>query len=489
MDRGDSSQFVASAIDSVGQQGDRVGNTLTRHGLIRPHTSKLSAAQRLCDVFIIIGSLAVACAVQDQSWDGNYVLIATTAAALFSTIGSMCGLYSSLRMTPVLGEMARIVATWLGIVMLFVLVHFFFGLLEPVKTSTMSTWFMFAPVGVLVWRTGWRVVLRELRKRGHNTRLVAVVGYNDLGQRLEKTLRSATWVGLRWYGFFDDRDRDDMGAAVRGDLQQLVRDARAGRVDMVYIALPLRAESRVSEVINMLSDTTASVYVVPDYLTYELLHSRSYSLGNIPVVSVVETPFYGPAGWVKEVEDMILGSLCLTVSAIPMLLIAMAIKLTTGGPVLFRQKRFGINGQEIEVWKFRTMTVAENGEAVQQASRYDPRVTRIGRFLRRTSLDELPQFFNVLQGRMSLVGPRPHALAHNEKYRREVKRYMVRHKVKPGITGWAQVNGLRGETKTVGQMQKRVEYDLEYIRSWSLFFDIKIIVLTLLALRSGDNAY
>jgi putative colanic acid biosynthesis UDP-glucose lipid carrier transferase len=241
-------------------------------------------------------------------------------------------------------------------------------------------------------------------------------------------------------------------------------------------------------VLNRLSDTTASVYVVPDFFVFELLHSRWTQIGNLPAVSVFENPFYGVDGFVKRALDVVLGTALLIVLAIPMLLIALAVKLTSPGPVIFRQNRYGQDGREIRVWKFRSMRVTENGQKIQQATLNDPRITKLGAFLRRTSLDELPQLINVIAGSMSLVGPRPHATAHNEQYRKLIPGYMLRHKVKPGITGLAQVNGWRGETDTDEKMQKRVEFDHKYIREWSPWLDIKILFQTVFTVLKGNNA-
>jgi putative colanic acid biosysnthesis UDP-glucose lipid carrier transferase len=204
---------------------------------------------------------------------------------------------------------------------------------------------------------------------------------------------------------------------------------------------------------------------------------------------VFDTPFHGLGGWVKRMEDIILASLILLLIAIPMAVIAVAIKLTSRGPVFFRQTRYGLNGKPIKVLKFRSMTTMDDGPSVQQATKDDKRVTPLGRILRKTSLDELPQFINVLSGEMSVVGPRPHAVAHNELYRGKIRGYMLRHKVKPGITGWAQVNGWRGETEVVEKMEQRVEHDLFYIDNWSVFWDLKIVFLTVFGKNARDQAY
>jgi putative colanic acid biosynthesis UDP-glucose lipid carrier transferase len=258
----------------------------------------------------------------------------------------------------------------------------------------------------------------------------------------------------------------------------------------VYIALPPRAEPRIAALIRRLADTTASVYLAYDFGGFDLLRAQWSSVGEIPVMGVVENPFYGSDGMLKRIEDIVVGAGILVLISLPMALIALGIKLTSKGPVFFQQRRYGLNGEEIRVLKFRTMTVCEDGDKVVQAQRGDQRITAFGALLRRTSLDELPQFLQVVGGTMSIVGPRPHAVAHNEQYRSLIQGYMLRHKVKPGITGWAQVNGWRGETDTLEKMQKRVEYDLEYIRNWKLGFDFKIILMTVRQVLGGhDNAY
>jgi putative colanic acid biosynthesis UDP-glucose lipid carrier transferase len=251
----------------------------------------------------------------------------------------------------------------------------------------------------------------------------------------------------------------------------------------------MRAEERISTVLAKLADTTASVYIVPDFFVFELLHARWTNINGLPAVSVFENPLYGVAGITKRAADVVLGSMLLAIVAVPMLIIGALIKLSSKGPVFFRQRRYGLDGREILVWKFRTMTCCDDGRDVRQVTRDDVRVTRIGRLLRTTSLDELPQLFNVIAGSMSLVGPRPHATAHNEQYRSLIDGYMLRHKVKPGITGLAQVSGYRGETETLDKMERRVACDHQYIREWSLWMDAKILVRTLGVVLKQRNAY
>lgn len=273
----------------------------------------------------------------------------------------------------------------------------------------------------------------------------------------------------------------------RGSLADLVQQARRSEVDYIFIALPLRAEKRIVQLTHRLADTTASVYVIPDVFIFDLMRARWSTFGTFPVVSVYDSPFHGLSGAVKRVEDIVLGLAFLAVAALPMAVIALALKLTSKESVLFRQQRYGLNGRVVRVIKFRTMNVSEDGANVVQAMRNDSRITPIGKFLRATSLDELPQLFNVLAGDMSLVGPRPHAVKVNEDFRRLIYGYMLRHKVKPGITGWAQVNGWHGED-TVEKMQKRVEHDLHYLENWSLWLDLKILFRTIFAAVSRKGA-
>jgi len=246
---------------------------------------------------------------------------------------------------------------------------------------------------------------------------------------------------------------------------------------------------RMEELLDQLRDTTASIYFVPDVFAFDLVQPRCIEINGIAMLSICDTPFHGVNAITKRVIDIALASLGLVLAAPIMLAAAIGVKLSSPGPILFKQRRYGLHGEEIRVYKFRTMTVCEDGPLVVQAMRRDRRTTAFGRFLRRTSMDELPQLFNVLQGKMSFVGPRPHAVAHNEQYRRLISGYMIRHKIRPGMTGWAQVNGLRGETTTVEQMRLRVQHDLDYLRNWSLWLDLKILFKTVPLLFRQRDVY
>ncbi len=323
------------------------------------------------------------------------------------------------------------------------------------------------------------------------------VGFSDLSRRLTYQFKKNPLLRVGCMGFFDDRSpgrfsgkKERRSEELLGSIASVTEFVKAHNVQHIYIALPLSAQPRIQALLdNLRRDTTASIYFVPDILSFDLIQANISIINGIPVVAVCESPFVGINSTIKRISDVVLSVFILLLIAPLMVLIAIGIKLSSSGPVLFKQRRYGVDGKEIVVYKFRSMTVMEDGVQVDQATRHDPRITRFGAFLRKTSLDELPQFINVLQGHMSIVGPRPHAISHNEIYRNLIKGYMVRHKVKPGITGWAQINGFRGETDTEEKMQRRIDYDLDYLRNWSLFLDLLIIFKTIGVVIRDKNAY
>ena len=333
----------------------------------------------------------------------------------------------------------------------------------------------------------WLVGLQGDRERA------LVVGLNPQSALFFRNVENSPYANLQIVGFLDDRSQERLGLGsnypVLGRFEQLVDVARQQRVSQIFISLPMTSQPRILKLLDDLKDTTASIYFLPDLFVTDLIQSKPTVLCNVPVISVCDTPFRGLDGLLKRSSDIGL-SLAILLLISPLLFgIALAIKLSSPGPVIFKQRRYGQDGQEILVYKFRSMTVTEDGPNVPQAQRDDKRITPLGAILRKTSLDELPQFINVLQGRMSIVGPRPHAVAHNEMYRKLIKGYMVRHKVKPGITGWAQVNGFRGETDTLEKMEHRIQHDLDYLRNWSLKLDILIVLKTIRLVFADQKAY
>ena len=463
------------------------------NGLIRPYQTELSILYMITDIAWIAGSLWLLYWLYDKPWKTEQVLLALAAIVLFLLFSEFTQIYRSWRSEPLTNEFVRLLITWFAVIGVLLLLGFVSQTSTKYSRLVVSTWFITVPWILCSWRTAIRTVLRTLRSKGYNLRRVAVVGAGESGVNIAKTIIKSPWMGLKFQGFFDERKPQSgrlcWSGNIEGNFEKLVEMVKSQKIDVVYITLPLTALHRIYPLLDKLADTTVSVYLVPEFLVANLLHGRWGNLGALPTISIFETPFFGADGILKRSQDIVLGSIILLLIAIPMLLIAIAIKLTSPGPIFFKQKRFGLDGQEILIWKFRTMHVCEEGNDVTQAIRHDSRVTSLGSFLRRTSLDELPQFINVLQGNMSIVGPRPHALLHNEQYRSLIKGYMLRHKVKPGITGWAQVNGWRGETDKLEKMEQRVKYDLWYIYNWSLWLDIKIIFLTLFGGFSGKNAY
>jgi putative colanic acid biosynthesis UDP-glucose lipid carrier transferase len=365
----------------------------------------------------------------------------------------------------------------------------------PYTYESKLIWLVATPLAIASVRVGFRLFLRMMRKRGFNIRRFAICGINQLGLQLAHNIEQTPELGLKLVGFYDDRPESrieqttDKPLPPAGDLRQLVDMARRGTVDLIYITFPMRAENRIRDYLEQLSDSTASVYIVPDFFVFQMLHARWNQINGLPVVSVFETPISGIDGILKRGFDLVVATLLLVLLALPMTILGLLVKYLSPGPVFFRQKRYGLSGEEIHVWKFRSMHCCDNGSSVRQATVGDARITPIGRILRKTSLDELPQLFNVIAGSMSLVGPRPHATAHNEQYRPLIHGYMLRHKVKPGITGLAQINGWRGETETIEKMQGRIEYDHRYIRDWSLWMDVKILFKTALVVLRRENAY
>ena len=355
------------------------------------------------------------------------------------------------------------------------------------------TWAMVTPAMLVAVNLLFHELMRRLMCNPENARRTVFAGYNDVSRNLARQLRSSSEYCLGVHGFFDDRSADRLqpnrADRLLGTLADLPEFVKKNNVEVIFISLPVGHLKRTTELLNQLRDTTASVYYAPDIVVYDLIQSRTGSINGIPVIAMCETPIYGFRFFAKRLTDVIVSSIAL-VMALPVFVgIAALIKATSPGPVFFKQRRYGLNGEEIVVYKFRTMRVTEDGAHVQQASRDDPRITPAGRILRKYSLDELPQLINVLQGRMSLVGPRPHAVAHNEMYRKLINGYMVRHKVLPGITGLAQVNGLRGETKSLEQMEARVRCDLEYLRQWSVGLDLQILAKTALRVWNDREAY
>lgn len=431
-----------------------------------------------------------------HSYLGGISTIYQTALCLvlvvFYIIAEIAEVYRPNRYTTLTRTAVAIIITWSVCVAMSLSLAFFFKVSEEYSRFVLGTWFVLTPFILIAWRFACRHLNRFLRPTRIYKERSIIIGATRAGFQLAAGLKSHQDNEIL-LGFYDDRTLDRIGtitpAPLRGRIYDALLIAKNRSVENVYIALPMEATKRIKLILNTFTDANARVYVVPDFFTFDLMQSRLRYVGKVVTVSVYDTPFYGFSSVTKRIEDVVLGSMILFLISPILLIVGLGVKLSSPGPIIFKQERYGLDGRPIKVWKFRSMRVMDNGAVVKQATKDDPRVTNFGAFIRRTSLDELPQFINVITGQMSIVGPRPHAVAHNEQYRSLIDKYMLRHHVKPGITGWAQINGYRGETDTLDKMQKRVEHDLIYIQSWSLWLDIKIIFLTVFNGFTGKTAY
>jgi len=439
------------------------------------------------DPVVAIGILVISVLWFEGRFAGSYLILALL-------VFSMIYPNSLVQNASDSGALMRdIVTGWLATIVLLTLVGWVSGTLGAFDQRAILAWFFVTPPALFAAHRLLPAILPRLLAAEGLQRTAVIAGANETGCRIAERIGANPFLGTRIDGYFDDRGAermDDIGGGTNlGTLNELAQYVKAHHVDLIYIALPMASQPRILRLLEELRDTTASIYFVPDVYLFDLIQARVDTVGGLPVVAVCESPFYGADGLVKRVSDLILAGAILALIAPLMLAIAIGVKLDSPGPVLFKQRRYGLDGRQFLVYKFRSMRVLDDGNVITQATRDDPRVTRFGAFLRASSLDELPQFINVLQGRMSVVGPRPHAIAHNEMYRKLIRGYMIRHKVKPGITGLAQVNGMRGETSSLDKMQMRIDYDLAYLRSWSLLLDLQIVLKTILVVLRRHNAY
>lgn len=439
------------------------------------------------DCAVALGALFGCAAWFGQALTLPYVVLALLVAAL-----TFPG--DATRSSTQIGRLwHEVLGTWLLVAGLLLLLGWATRTLQTFDERVLVSWAVATPM--LQFFAHWLapgLVARVLTSEGAQ-RMAVIVGANEMGRMLARRIESNPSSGVRFVGYFDDRGSGRLENIRRdqvlGALSDLAGFVKRHRIDVIYSALPMCPQPRVQQLLDALHDTTASIYFVPDMLLFDLIQARVETVGGLPVIAVCESPYYGLNALIKRASDLLL-AVAITLLGFPVLLaIAIGVKRSSPGPVLFKQRRYGLDGREIVVYKFRTMTCLEDGDRIRQATQQDPRTTRFGAFLRAYSLDELPQFINVIQGRMSVVGPRPHAVAHNEMYRKVIHGYMIRHKVKPGITGLAQVRGLRGETETVEKMRRRIECDLEYLRNWSLWLDLRIVLKTVWVVVAGKNAY
>jgi len=430
--------------------------------------------------------------------DEYYLPIIVGIGIAMPSLATLMGLYCLRAILHPLAIIARLGTAWSLVFAAATATLFLAKMSDDFSRLWISIWFISGFLGLAVGRFLVATVVRRWNKRGQLDRRAVLVGGGSPAEELIGALRASRDADVAIVGMFDDRNDQRSPASIAeqpklGNVSELVEFVRKARIDTLIVTIPLTAEDRLLQVLRKLwvlpVDIRLSAYA-------QKLHyrPRSYSyLGNVPLLDVFDRPLREWGSLIKAIEDKVISAIALTVLAPVMLAVALAIKLESKGPILFRQKRYGFNNELIEIFKFRSMYHEQrDNNASRLVTRDDPRVTNIGKFIRRTSLDELPQFFNVLRGELSLVGPRPHATqakAADRLYSDVVDGYFARHRVKPGITGWAQINGWRGETDTAEKLQRRVEHDLYYIENWSLALDLYILARTPISLLKAENAY
>src|SRR5271163_1850565 len=433
---------------------------------------------RMADVLVVVASAVVAYWLRHDSLDIPFYYQAAIVLAAVLTINftQLAGVYRFSVLEHVPSQILHAMAAWAGVFMTLLIMAYFTRTSDWFSRAWVVMWLALAISGFVAIRLVALFQLWRLRLRGELSTQVAIVGARELGRAVIRQLREDQVEDVRIVGVFDDvgpLPAELEGCPVRGTTDDLIELARRERIDEVILAMVDRSEAEIEQVIAKLRPLPLNTKLCAHSLRLNLPVHGFTSFAGLPLLHVFERPLSGWGGVWKTVEDRLLGAVILILMLPLMCICALMIKLDSPGPVLFRQKRYGFANNEITVFKFRTMAHEPAPDLnVPQARRNDPRITRVGAFLRASSLDELPQLFNVLRGDMSLVGPRPHAVAHNEHYAKIIDGYLGRHRVKPGITGWAQVNGLRGETETPEKMRMRVQYDLFYIDNWSLLFEI-----------------
>ena len=443
-------------------------------------------------------SAALALEFIPTGMERSYSNAALVACLFYAALGEVTGCYDIDTRFSVRTGWTRVMTAWLSTGMFLMTLGFLLKVSEDFSRAWAITWFGTGAVALLAIRAGGTAWMRRLKQRGVFNHRVAIFGAGSQGDRLAKYILGNEKLTIDLVGFFDDRlperlpDRE-VQLPLYGNLTDLIAHIRAGAIDQVIVALPWSAEKRLQEVVAELAIMPVRIRLAPDLATFAFAQRPVVLLGDLPVMTLFERPISGFDQITKKFEDLILGTLALILVMPLFVIVAIAIKLDSPGPIFFRQDREGFNNQRFRIWKFRSMRADRcEADGITQARKDDERITRLGRFLRRTSIDELPQLFNVLAGEMSLVGPRPHApstKAGDRVFSDVVSHYAARHKVKPGMTGWAQVHGWRGETDTEEKLLKRLEHDLYYIENWSVLLDLYILARTAVTLVFQKTAY
>lgn len=462
----------------------RDGHALSVYGLKLADVLVVGLAGVLAHVvrFDVVGGL-----------DGRYFYALLAGALLTLVVFSELGVYRTWRSGARSAMYGRLLLGWAVVLGVLASVSFLSKTGEDFSRLWFAYWAGIGLVGLVAVRVLGRMLLGVLHRQGVGVRRVAVLGPADAVQQVLARIQNSPWVGFQVVAVCAAGEGVadlNCSPAATPSIPELPDWLQQHPVDEVWLTWPMREEAQIRATIELLADSVVNIRWIPDIFTFRLINHGVTELAGMPMLDLSVTPISGINWLVKEVEDKVLAALIVLLISPVLLTVAAGVKLSSPGPVLFRQARHGWDGKQIEVWKFRSMKLHDESDGqVTQATRSDSRITPFGAFIRKTSLDELPQFFNVLQGRMSIVGPRPHAVAHNEQYKQLIPHYLLRHRMKPGITGWAQVNGLRGETDTLDKMRARVEYDLFYIEHWSVWLDLRIIAQTALKMFFDRSAY
>lgn len=458
---------------------------------VKESTSFTVWLHRALDSVVPIVTLYLVSILYNNSWSDKYQVLGLLGGLLLVIFNQGRGVYSQWRGRTLLAGFKLVVQGWIFTWLALITLAFAFKDSAHFSRVIILGWAFSTPVALFLYRLLIRLIMGYFRMKGWHKTNIAIIGAGDLGQRLAKTLQDAKMLGYNPIGFFDDNEKllhqNFYHVPILGSINDFLKmNKKEGIYNEIYITLPLRAEERIKEILNELSDSTVTVKFIPDCFAFDLLHSRMTDIGGIPIISVYDSPLNSLTNKaIKRTEDLILSIFILILISPLLLTISIAVKLTSSGPILFKQKRVGWNGTTFNIYKFRSMPVDTDKKELKWGAAKEKTNSKFGSFLRKTSLDELPQFFNTLKGDMSIVGPRPERDVFVDKFRKEIPRYMQKHMIKAGITGWAQVNGWRGDTS----LDKRIQFDLYYIDNWSLWLDIKIIILTIIKGFINKNAY
>ncbi len=469
-----------------------------KRGRFSKFYSYLATLWLLLDISVVILVLFAILTVFGIEIDHYFIVISLVSTLCIFFVYPLIELFNRIRTRPIVQESLYLFKAWYRVVALLLCVGYFTGQIYFYPVEVIFIWVISAYLGQLSMHLGARCLMNRLRGRGCNIRYAVLVGTRNFSQRFHAHLLSQQWMGIELVGYISEPEWENSFDKTRPEiynmpllggldsLEQVIEDHFVGEV---FITLPSERSDVVEPVAKALLNFPINAYWVPSASLPTYLNHYISNINGNPVICISDSPIRMGQQFLKRGFDVVCSLILLVLIAPFLALIAIVVKLSSPGPIIYKQVRQGLYGEKIQIWKFRTMRMAKEGEIEKQAIPSDSRITPIGKILRRWSIDELPQLFNVLQGKLSIVGPRPHPVWLNEKYKGEVDAYMLRHHVRPGITGWAQVNGLRGETDTVKKMNDRLLYDLHYINHWSPLLDLKICLMTFKVVIVGENAY